>query len=57
MQMTLRVIPVAIVDNDLCNPQGSSIFGIVDEGGIEVMMMKLVMVVAMRCFAASSASS
>jgi len=55
MQMTLCVIPVvAFVDDDI--RKGLSFLASSTRGAIEVMMMKLVMVVAMGCFAASSAS-
>ncbi len=55
MQMTLWVIPVAFVNDDLC--KGLLFLVSLTRGAIEVMMMKLVMVVAMGCFVASSASS
>jgi hypothetical protein len=54
MQMTLWVIHVAFVDDDL--REGLPFLASSTRGAIEAMMMKLVMVVAMGCFAAASAS-
>ncbi len=53
MQMTLRVIPVAFMDDDLC--ESLPFLASSTRGAIEAMM-KLVMVGAMGCFAAFSAS-
>jgi hypothetical protein len=47
--------PVAFVDNNL--REGLPFFAVSTRRAIEAMMMKLIMVVAMGCFAASSASS
>jgi hypothetical protein len=57
MQMTLWIwmIPVAFVNDNLY--KGLPFLALPKMRTIEVMMMKLVMVVAMGCFAASSASS
>jgi hypothetical protein len=57
MQMTLWIwmIPVAFVNDNLY--KGLPFLASPKMRTIEVMMMKLVMVVAMGCFAASSASS
>ena len=52
--MILWVIPVAFVDDDLCK-EGLPFLAYSTRGVIEAMIMKLVMVVAMECFAASSA--
>jgi hypothetical protein len=54
MQMTLWVTPVAFVDDDLHKGLWFLVFS--TRGVIKATMMKLVMVVAMGGFAASSAS-